>query len=227
MKTFLSRGRETSPPVVSAYVGNNADLIAAVSRLYIPDNANVLDCTWGKGRFWSKTDTDRFWLTGSDIDRIEDPKAKTHFLYPGVSYYDLSTEELGDPFDVVVFDPPYKSGGETSHKSMVDQYGLQHLTSDTPSRHGNVGSVLFEYTVGMEQAHRVLKPSGLLMVKCQDMVESGKQWFNHLTVAQFGADLGFYLKDLFVLVSSKNPMMRHGHQLHSRKNLSYLWVMEK
>lgn len=228
MRDFLAKGRETDPPVTSAYVGKNADLFAAVSRLYIPDKAMVLDCTWGKGAFWRNTDTDRFWLIGTDIDTdIEDRQGKAKAIYPGINYHHLNIATIGTYFDVVVFDPPYKSGGGTSHESMVGRYGLEHITSDTPSGHGNVNAVITEYAIGLEQAYKVLKSDGLLMVKCQDMVESGKQHWMHMAVANMGEELGFYLRDLFVLVNGKKPMMRHGHQLHSRKNVSYLWVMQK
>lgn len=228
IRKWLSKQRpHNGEPIVSAHTGNNADLFADVARLYIPDGALVLDCTWGKGTFWKKVDTSRFYLFGSDVALPEGQAPQGATLIDGVDYW-----ELRDSFammDVVVFDPPYKSGGMTSHVSMVERYGLKALTSNTKSGHGNVAAVEAEYMAGMQAAKQVLHPlkGGLLFVKCQDMVESGKQHWMHLFVKEEAHRLGFYARDLFALVSTRRPMMRHSGQIHSRKNISYLWVFER
>lgn len=242
MKAFLSKGREYGDkPVVAGHIGQNSDLIRDVARLYIPDNAFVMDMTWGKGSFWAKTDTTRFDLFGTDIKDLEiaspcvplgdgtythDPRGKARGLYGNTDFRELV--DLGNVgIDVVVFDPPYKSGGSTTHESMVGQYGLQHLDSDRKSKHGDVGRVRQYYRDGIDVAYQLLTSSGLLLAKCQDMVESGKQHWMHVWVKEEAERQGFTAKDLFVLTTSKRPMMRHKTQHHARKNVSYLWVFQK
>lgn len=38
-----------SKPIVTAYTGNNSDLITNVARLYLKDGDRVADVTYGKG----------------------------------------------------------------------------------------------------------------------------------------------------------------------------------
>ena len=65
---FEGPGRVIAPAaVMTAHHGRNDAMIANVARLYIPDGATVIDCTWGKGNFWRRTDTSRFHLIGSDL----------------------------------------------------------------------------------------------------------------------------------------------------------------
>lgn len=221
----LAEGRPyEGTPVVSAHIGQNSGLIADAARLYIPDDAMVLDCTYGKGAFWKDTDTSRFSLTGSDIANLSGTEHENRTLHSGIDFTKLPTW-WKHVFEVVVFDPPYKSGGSTSHESMVDTYGLQHLDTDTKSKHGNVGNLMKLYAAGMTSISKVLRPDGALVwVKCQDMIESGKQHWLHIDIYNFGRTLGWQPLDLFHLVNSRSPMMRHTTQRHARKNNSYLWV---
>ena len=126
-----------------------------------------------------------------------------------------------------MFDPPYRSGGATSHKSMVGKYGLDTIQSDTKSGHGNAAAVWQFYLDGMTEAHRILTDGGLMWVKCQDFVESGKQFWFHVEIYNLAVDLGMKVKDLFTLTQHGSPMMRHKSQHHARRNNSYLWVFEK
>ena len=74
---------------------------------------------------------------------------------------------------------------------------------------------------------RVLKPNGILIFKCQDTVSSGKQWFSHSHIMNMAVNVGFYPKDLFMLLA-KNRIIGHNHsnQKHARKFHSYFWVFE-
>lgn len=78
---------------------SNAELIADGVRPlgWLPDDALVLDCTYGKGRFWTKYRPPR--LVGVDLNPLKAEHVQADFV------------RLPFPdhcFDVVVFDPDYK-----------------------------------------------------------------------------------------------------------------------
>jgi DNA adenine methylase len=73
----------------------------------------------------------------------------------------------------------------------------------------------------------VLRPDGILIVKCQDEVCSHRQRFTHLEVTNAYQAMGFYAKDLFVLVRRDRPLTRLKKQQHARKNHSYFMVFVK
>ena len=84
---------------------------------------------------------------------------------------------------------------------------------------------LFQSEYGSFQ---VLKDNGVLIVKCQDEVSANKQWLTHVEIINFCESLGFYTKDLFVVVrSNKAGVSRVKKQIHARKNHSYFLVFIK
>lgn len=81
----------------------------------------------------------------------------------------------------------------------------------------------------MKEAYRVLKPNGILIFKCQDKVSSGKQYMSHVFIMNEAVKIGFYPKDLFILIA-KNRLIANWQiksQKHARKFHSYFWVFEK
>lgn len=210
-----ARARKTEPVphegnvVVSAYVGKNDILVAEAARLFIPDGAVVADVTYGKGGFWKRIDTARFELRPTD-------------LMTGVDFRALPYE--ADSIDVLVLDPPYIYNPKATVKESIS--GSYQINGSQPN-FATTDAVIDMYEDGMREAARVLRPDGILMLKCQDGIESGKPRWNHITLAHIGTSLGFVIRDLFVLVQPSRPTIRWPHQLHARKNHSYLWVMER
>jgi DNA modification methylase len=84
------------------------------------------------------------------------------------------------------------------------------------------------YDECLVEFHRILKPGGFLIFKCQDTVSSGKQWLSHVHIINEAEKLGLYTKDFFVL-NAKNRIKGHNHQVqkHARKFHSYFIVFEK
>jgi tRNA G10 N-methylase Trm11 len=190
-------------------MGRNDVLIADAARLYIADGATVADVTYGRGGFWKQVDTTRFNL--KPTDRLT-----------GVDFTDLPYPN--ESVDVVVLDPPYIYNPKGGVKpSISDVYRANESQASTATTNG----VIDLYEGGISEAERVLRSRGLLLVKCQDGIESGEPRWNHITLAHVGLTLGFAMRDLFVLVQCSTPTIRWPHQLHARKNHSYLWVMEK
>ena len=82
------------------------------------------------------------------------------------------------------------------------------------------------YMDGAKEAHRLLKDKGILIIKCQDEIESSKQKWSHIELMSIP---GFLAEDLFILVRSGGVLIdkRWKKQYHSRKNHSYFVVLRK
>ncbi|MHC5718646.1 MAG: hypothetical protein ACYTX0_42890, partial [Nostoc sp.] len=78
------------------------------------------------------------------------------------------------------------------------------------------------------EAYRVIKPKGIFIVKCQDEVSANKQRLTHVEIITAYESLGFYTKDLFVVMRANQPgVSRLKTQVHARKNHSYFLIFQK
>jgi SAM-dependent methyltransferase len=195
--------------IYSSVIGNNAHLFEQVVKFYIRPGQRVADVSYGKGVFWRKVDLSQFDFYPSDI--ITCPQ--TPYDFCDLPYDDNS-------FDVVVFDPPYVHNPgrlivDANYKNRQTTRGMYH------------DDILELYGRGMAEACRILKPGGLLWVKCKDEVESSTQRWSHIEIFLEAINLGFYARDIFILIQTQNPIVQFKSQQHSRKNHSYLWIFEK
>jgi hypothetical protein len=183
----------------------NADMIADVARLgYLRADWRTLDATFGRGRWWTKW-RPRHLVT---VDRSKgDPQLRADF------------RNLPFPagrFDVVAYDPPYKLNG-TPGGEVDERYGV-----DTPTRWQDRHTLI---SAGINDCTRVLRPGGMLLVKCQDQVCSGHVRWQTREFADHAEALGLRLIDrLDMLGGREQPEGRR--QVHARRNLSSLLVLE-
>ncbi len=215
-------GIPTTDLIVSAYVGTNAQVFPHVLALHVSEGARIADVTYGKGVFWRQVDTRRYEFLPSDLATGTDCRDLP---------YGSST------IDAVVFDPPYmegffrqngtrKAGGGT-HRAFRDHYSNGKEEPRRPARKWHA-AVLDLYIDGGNEAHRVLKPRGAFIVKCQDEVSANRQNLTHVEIINAYSELGFYCKDLFVVVRPNRPgVSRMLRQVHARKNHSYFLVFLK
>lgn len=201
--------------ILTSIKGNNSVLFEQVFALYGKGKTNLLDLTYGKGIFWKDiTLPTHATLEKNDI-LLE--RGNTHF-----DFRDLPGE-WANKFDFVVFDPPYMHSQKygTVKKSISAVYRNETLATS------GMNSVRESYKLGMTNAYKTLQENGILVVKCMDSIESGKQKRLHIWVWQDAIDMGFADEDLFVLTTNSTPTMRWQHQLHAHKNNSFLWVFRK
>lgn len=228
-KARTQSGIATSNVVMSSYQAGNADVFPEVLRLHVDEGARIADVTYGKGVFWSKVDTSLYDLLPTDIA-------------DGVDCRDLPYDDQS--LDAVVLDPPYMEGllrdnvahkaGGGSHSAFRSYYSNGDENSKTwerpdgkpaPKWHAAVRDLYYYASV---EAWRTLKPGGVFIVKCQDEVSANKQWLTHVEIINDCAGLGFYAKDLFVVMRpNKASMARVVKQVHARKNHSYFLVFTK
>ena len=205
----ITRMKEMScMSVYTTVIGNNDELIKRVAELYLNSGDVVADVTYGRGVWWKKVDLEQYDFYPSDIITCPDTP---------YDFKDLPHED--ESLNVVAFDPPYM---HTVGRPMVDPNYLNSATT-----HGMCHQDIMQlYHDGMKEARRVLVEDGFLWVKCQDEIESGHQRWSHIDIYNIATQLGFYGKDLFILVQTKNPHIQR-RQLHARKKHSYLWIFQK
>ncbi len=217
----IQGGRTTSNLFVSAHIGTNDDLFPHIMELHVPIGSLVADVTFGKGVFWRKVPKENYTVIASDIATGTDCRRLPY---------------KSGMFDCVVLDPPYMEGfyrnvGEKAASGTYNAF-RDHYSNGTekPNVQGPKwqDAVLHFYIESGKEAHRVLRSGGTLIVKCQDAVSANRQHLTHVQIIVEYERIGFYAKDLFVLVRHNRPAVsRIKKQVHARKNHSYFLVFVK
>ena len=192
-------------------VGDQDEILSGISRLYCPDGFEC-DMTYGNGSFWKSLPCPRLRF---DIDPQCDGVVKACSMN-----LPIESESIGN----CVFDPPFltyvKNG--RSHKSgqvaMTARFG-GYYRYDELEEH---------YRGTISEAWRVLKPGGIFVFKCQDIIHNHRMHCTHFNVMLMADLEGFQVKDLFVLpAKSRMPSPQKGRQRHARVFHSYFLVFEK
>ncbi|MBL6454767.1 hypothetical protein JMJ55_05490 [Belnapia sp. T6] len=215
-------GSATADVVLSAHGGGNAELFPQILALHVPEGAVVADVTYGQGVFWQRVPPGRYRLLASDLATGTDCRALPH---------------ADGAIDALVLDPPYMEGllrpkagtrgGQGSHAGLRTYYAAGG-GGEAPGGGRWHQAVLDLYLDAGREARRVLRDHGILIVKCQDEVSANRQELTHVQIVTGLAELGFYARDLFVLVRPNRPgVARLLRQVHARKNHSYFLVFQK
>lgn len=120
----------------------------------------------------------------------------------------------------VMFDPPFVIGVpvQTDNSIMSNRF----------SAYFNLDALKDHYTRSIAEFQRILVVGGLLVVKCQDTITCSKQFLTHVFVINEAERVGFYAKDLFVLVRDQAIIdPKWGAQQHARKTHCYFLVFRK
>lgn len=190
------------------------EIINNILQLHVPQHFIDCDCTYSKGNFYKNTG-------------IQEPKYKFDIKpMEGVLYGDSRDLPLdNNSINCMMFDPPFLA---TKGKSLTENNNNNIINK----RFGVYPSELELhqfYVDSLKEAHRVLVDKGILIFKCQDKISSGKQYISHIFIHNEAVKLGFYPKDLFILLA-KNRLVadwQTKNQKNARKYHSYFWVFEK
>jgi len=230
-------GVATAELTLSARVGENAELFAQILALHVAPGSLIADVTYGLGAFWKKVAPGSYRVLASDIALKPDLPCPPGFtLRGGVDCRELP--HAAGSLDALVLDPPYMEGmyrrdvthmaGSGTHAAFRRAYSHSAATpvaADAPRWHEAVVDL---YARAGREAARVLRPGGGFIVKCQDEVSANTQRLTHVELITGYESLGFYCKDLFVLVRANSPAVsRLKTQVHARKNHSYFLVFSK
>ena len=203
------------PPVMAvARWNSNAELLVSVARLgYLRKEWRTLDPTWGVGTWWKAFRPDD--LVASDLVLEKSPCGES------VDFRKLPHEDAS--FDAVAFDPPYRLNGRP-HEGDA-RYGTDVVAS-WQDRMELIRD-------GMTECIRVLRPDGILLVKCMDQVCSGKVRWQTIEFANHAAEHECELVDQLHPVGGRpqpertrkdgKPSVQH----HARRNISTLQVYRK
>lgn len=197
-------------PVRSFYFDQD-EILRGIIQLYCPDGFEC-DMTYGNGAFWRNIPRPKFCY---DIDpqKPEAIQADSQLLP-----HDPET------FQNVVFDPPFltyvKKGRSHSNGkvAMTARFGGYYRYEELEEH--------YRHTIS--EAYRVLKPKGIMVFKCQDIIHNHKMHCTHQNVINWAEIEGFRLRDLFVLAAKhRMPGPQKGTQRHARVWHSYFIVLEK
>ena len=206
--------------VLSAHIGGNDSVFPKIMALHVPVGSKVADVTYGRGVFWKSVAPGLYDVHATDLKTGTDCRS--------LPYQDAS-------FDCVVFDPPYMEGffrkdkghlgGNGTHGAFRSAYSNGSATDGGPKYHA---AVLDLYLKGGAEARRILRKGGIFIVKTMDEVSANKQRLTHVEIINGYERMGFYSRDLFVIVRSNRPgVSRILKQVHARKNHSYFLVFQK
>jgi hypothetical protein len=184
-------------------------IIKDIITLHVPSGIIEVDPTYSKGNFYK--------------DGIQPPIEKYDLFPKTEDTVQCEASDLpycDDQVSSLMFDPPFIVG-HTKDKptGIIGErfHGFRYIKD------------LWEwYDLCLAEFYRVMVKKGVLIFKCQDTVSSGKQWFSHIHIINKAEELGFYTKDLFVLLA-KHRIKGHNHsnQKHARKFHSYFLVLVK
>ena len=190
----------------------NGDLIADVAKLgYIRDDDCCIDLTYGKGTWWKRYRPTL--LATNDID--DTTKAEYHDDFRATKWFD-------DNFDVVAFDPPYISPGGRETSTIADfnsRFGL-HSTPRTVLRLREMNQD------GLDEARRICKPGGIILVKCMNYINSGRYQPEVFVMWEAATAFRLQMVDQFIMIRRSGPQSQKT-QVHTRNNYSVLLIFQK
>ena len=189
------------------------ELLAWIIALYIPSGTFELDPTFSQGGFYR-----------SGIIHRPQLCFDLHPICEGVREADCRALPLSSAsISSMIVDLPFlattgASLGTTNGNKINRRFSV--CSSETEL------ATLYQDT--LYEAWRVLKPGGMLVMKCQDKVSSGKQYMTHCMIYNWARDTGFETLDLFILLA-KNRLIANWqrNQKHARKYHCYFWVFQK
>jgi hypothetical protein len=158
---------------------SQAEVVCEIIKQYIPANSLVLDCTYGQGLFWDSLLTPGLRLVKSDLQKWQGIDAQADFTR--LPFRDAV-------FSAVFFDPPYVHPG---------------VKTKTLVKHFATANVEYLYAAGTLEIWRVLKPQGLLIMKC------GGGLSNLMPIVQ-SLQLLYRLEHEFILTTASNIFQRLG-----------------
>jgi hypothetical protein len=200
-------------PIISISFSND-EIIENIMLLHEIERFD-LDCTYSIGHFW---------------ENLPQPKHKSDLLPKRKDIIKASSDNLpfeNDSMKSIMFDPPFVIAGETYR----DNEKGSSIIAKRFEGYKDFAELKTHYYGTLKETYRILQTDGILVLKCQDVVSSGKNHFTHSLVMNMALQVGYYPKDLFILMAKNRINSFNGekwkNQFHARKHHSYFWVFQK
>lgn len=188
------------------------EILKWIINLHNEGRGFELDATYGSGGFYKDPSTPRPTYAYDLSPRWEN-------ITKGDSR-ELPHEE--ESIHSIIFDPPFVM------KNVARKDAKLGLIEGRFSGLGNRENLLSMYKDSLAEFWRILRWKGIVAFKCQDVVSGGKQHWIHHEVMKLGEEIGFYIKDLFILCRKGvmwSPNMKN--QQHARRHHCYFIVLKK
>lgn len=170
-----------------------------------------------------KIDCDPTYSKGVFYKNLPEPKFKFDIKVqaPGVIQADARKIPLRNGYvNSVMFDPPFVTANPINSKEGIIRGRFGYFI--------NMYDLWDFYIHSMTDIYRILADDGIMIFKCQDGIEWRKQYMTHVQVMIDAIQIGFYPKDLFILLAkSRIVSPNQKNQQHARKFHSYFWVFQK
>ena len=200
-------------PLGSVWDCEDAELLEEMlSRYPRKRPKRILDATVNGGRFWRASKRP---VTGLDIEIQHKPSVVAD---------NTQMPFRSEAFDVIVYDPPHiPNQGKDNKKDFNTRFGLV-LSSSKENNY----TFTHTYPPFTKEAHRVLKPEGILLCKIADYVHHHRYNWAHLEFIQAATDVGFRACDCIIKIRKGpiiDPRWKIAH--HTRRQHCYWLVFRK
>lgn len=130
-----------------------------------------------------------------------------------------------ESINTIMFDPPFLA---TKGKSLTNKDNNNYINKRFGTYPTEKELHSF-YINSLKEFYRILKKDGILIFKCQDKISSGKQYLSHVFIINEAEKMGYYCKDLFILLTNNRIMAKWQleNQKNARKFHSYFLVLQK
>ena len=193
---------------------DQSEIIKDILTLHVPNRTIDLDPTYSVGNFYKNTG-----ITPPTYKYDISPSV------PDVEYGDSRSLPIKDEsISCEMFDPPFLA---TTGDSLKKDEG--NIINKRFGVYPSEIELHQFYIDSLKEAYRILRTNGILIFKCQDKISSGKQYLSHVFIINEAVKIGFYPKDLFILLA-KNRLVANWqtkNQKNARKYHSYFIVFEK
>ena len=193
---------------------NQIDLISDIIKLHVPQGFIDCDCTYSVGNFYKD-------------GKIKEPQYKFDIIPTRNDIIKADCRDLplkDESLSCIIYDPPFLA---TTGKSLKTDNG--NIINRRFGVYTNETELHQFYIDSLKELYRILKKDGILIVKCQDKISSSKQYMSHIFIYNEAVKIGFYPKDLFILLAKSRVVAnwQAKNQKNARKYHSYFWVFQK
>lgn len=200
----------TQKDIIKSVYYDQQELLNAILKLFNIEQF-FLDPTYSKGVFYKG-------------GRVPEPVIKADINPISMDIIRANVCDLNmfedNSIPSIIFDPPFVAG--------IRKKGKEGIIRKRFGSFKNIVEIWKFYNKAINELYRILIPNGYLCFKCQDVVDSGKNYFSHVEIANQAQKIDFKLIDLFVLIANNRILdPRIKKQQHARKYHCYFWVMQK
>lgn len=184
------------------------ELLKEVLKLHVKKETFDIDPLFYKGNFYKEIPLPKFY----GDKRATLLKTLTNNIFNIIEWDATKLPFDNNTFNNIILDPPFVIANRKSNfKSSTTNFGSYKNESELKEN----------YYLLLKEAYRILNKNGICIFKCQDFTDT-KTMMTHCLVYNLAVEVGFYAKDLAILVNPKNkPVNNNLQQRHFRKIHSY------